>query len=81
MLRDIVVNQEPSTFKGVFYEEIALLGALVFIAGLMIANTFEQTPLPVYITVVVSIVLIATCRIVVYRYNIRYPKIFNVRET
>lgn len=81
MLRDIVVNQEPATFKGVFYEEIALLGAFVFVIGLMIANTFEQSPLPVYITVVVSIILIVTCRIVVHRYNLRYPKIFNVRET
>lgn len=81
VLRDIVVNQEPTTFKGVFYEEIAVVGALFFIGGLMIANTFEQTALPVYITVVASIALIIVCRLLVYRYHIRYPKIFNVRET
>jgi len=75
VLRDIVVNQEPSTFKGVLYEELAILGALVFVAGLMIANTFEQTPMPVYITVVVSMLVIAAARILVYRYHVRYPKI------
>jgi len=80
MLRDIVVNQEPSTFKGIFYEEIAVFGALVFIAGLMIANTFEQTPMPVYTTVIASMLVIAICRVLVYRYKLRYPKIFNVRE-
>lgn len=76
MLRDIVVNQEPSTFKGVIYEEVAVLGALVFVAGLMIANTFEQTAIPVYVTVILSMLVIVIVRLVVYRYDIRYPKIF-----
>ncbi len=72
-LRDIVVNQEPSTFKGVFYEEVAILGALVFAVGLMIANQFEHTQAPVLIAIVVSILLIAACRIAIYRYNLNYP--------
>jgi NitT/TauT family transport system substrate-binding protein len=75
VLRDIVVNQEPTTFKGVLYEELAVLGALVFVAGLMIANTFEQTPMPVYVTVVVSILVIMIARVLVYHYHVRYPKI------
>lgn len=73
-LRDIVVNQEPSTFKGVFYEEIAILGALIFALGLMIANQFEHTEVPVLIAIVVSILFIVVCRIIVYRYDIRYPR-------
>lgn len=73
-LRDIVVNQEPSTFKGVFYEEVAILGALVFSVGLMIANSFEHSQTPVLVTIVLSILFIAVCRIVIYRYNLRYPR-------
>jgi NitT/TauT family transport system substrate-binding protein len=72
-LRDIVVNQEPSTFKGVFYEEVAILGALVFAAGLMIANQFEQTQTPVMIAIVSSIAFIVLSRIAIYRYKLRYP--------
>lgn len=75
MLRDIVVNQEPATFKGVIYEEVAVLGALVFVAGLMVANTFEQSPIPVYVTVVISMLIIVLLRVLVYRYDIRYPKL------
>ncbi|MCD8504293.1 MAG: ABC transporter substrate-binding protein [Burkholderiaceae bacterium] len=73
-LRDIVVNQEPSTFKGVFYEEVAILGALVFSFGLMIANHFEHSKTPVLVTIVLSILFIAACRIVIYRYNLHYPR-------
>jgi NitT/TauT family transport system substrate-binding protein len=72
-LRDIVVNQEPSTFKGVFYEEVAILGALVFAVGLIIANQFEQTQTPVMIAIVSSIAFIALCRIAIYHYKLRYP--------
>eukprot|EP01037_Dinobryon_pediforme_P040746 gene40746-50064_t len=43
MLRDIVINQEPSTFKGVIYEEAAIVGALFLVGGLMISNHFEYT--------------------------------------
>lgn len=57
MLRDIVINQEPSTFKGVIYEEVAVIGALCLVVGLMIANHFEYTPLPVYLSLILSIVL------------------------
>lgn len=73
-LRDIVVNQEPSTFKGVFYEEVAILGALVFSVGLMIANRFEHSGTPVLVTIVLSILFIAACRIAIYRYNLHYPR-------
>ena len=72
-LRDIVVNQEPSTFKGVFYEEVAILGALVFSVGLMIANNFEHSEIPVLVTIAVSILFIAACRIAIYRYKLHYP--------
>lgn len=73
-LRDIVVNQEPSTFKGVFYEEVAILGSVVFCVGLMIANSFEHSEAPVLATIILSILFIAVCRIAIYHYNLRYPR-------
>lgn len=73
MLRDIIVNQEPATFKGVIYEEAAVLGAFVFVGGLMLANYFEHTPVPVYISFAAGILVILVVRIVVHHYHIRYP--------
>ena len=74
MLRDIVVNQEPSTFKGVIYEEVALVGAFCLVIGLMIANHFEYTPIPVYLSLIFSIILIICLRLAIYKYHWRYPK-------
>jgi uncharacterized membrane protein YeiH len=51
MLRDVLINQEPSTFKGVIYEEAAILGGIFIILGLLIANRFEHFTLPVYVTI------------------------------
>lgn len=74
MLRDILVNQEPSTFKGVIYEEAAIVGALFLVAGLFISNHFEYTPLPVYISLISSILLIICLRLAIYKYHWHYPK-------
>ena len=73
MLRDIVVNQEPATFKGVIYEEIAIVGAVVFLIGLFFANFFENTMVPVLLSVVIGALVIVGLRLIVYRYKIRYP--------
>lgn len=75
MLRDIVINNEPATFKGVIYEEIAVVGALIFVAGLMIANYYEHTSIPVYVTIAASVSTIMMLRMLIYRYHIKYPKI------
>jgi uncharacterized membrane protein YeiH len=76
MLRDIVVNNEPATFKGVFYEEIAVVGAMVFIFGLMVfANQHEHSALPVYLSIGASLCVIIMLRVLIARYNIKYPKI------
>ena len=74
MLRDIVINNEPATFKGVIYEELAVVGALVFVAGLMVANHYELTSIPVYVSIVATVCLIMLLRVLVYRYHIKYPK-------
>jgi len=76
MLRDIVVNNEPATFKGVFYEEIAVVGALVFTFGLiMFANQHEHSALPVYLSIGASLSVIILLRVLIARYHIKYPKI------
>jgi len=74
MLRDIVVNREPSTFKGVIYEEAAVVGALCLVGGLMIANHFEYSAIPVYLSIITSIVFIICLRLAIYQYHWRYPK-------
>lgn len=74
MLRDIVINQEPSTFKGVIYEEVAVVGVLILVGGLMIANHFEYTAIPVYLSIIFSIVLIICMRLAIYKYHWHYPK-------
>lgn len=75
MLREIVINNEPATFKGVIYEEIAVIGALIFVAGLIVANHYEHTSIPVYLSIGVAVSMIMLLRILVYRYHIKYPKI------
>ena len=74
MLRDIVINNEPATFKGVIYEEIAVIGALIFVFGLMIANQHEHSALPVYISIGAAVAFIMVLRTIVYRYHLKYPK-------
>lgn len=76
MLRDIVINNEPATFKGVIYEEIAVVGALIFVFGLMIfANPQEHTAMPVYLSIAASLGLVILLRTLIARNNIKYPKI------
>ena len=75
MLRDILLNQEPSTFKGVIYEEVAIVGAFFLVGGLMIANHFEYTPIPVYISLFSSLALIFGLRLAIYHYHWSYPTI------
>jgi NitT/TauT family transport system substrate-binding protein len=73
MLRDIVINREPASFKGVIYEEAAIIGSAVFVAGLFIANFFEQSPLPVYAAFASGVLMVMLIRFVVHRWNLRYP--------
>jgi len=79
-LRDVVINQEPHTFKGVIYEEVALLGGIVVLGGLLLANRYEHSSLPVGLTVAGSVVLVVVTRLVVSRFKIRYPASFGGGE-
>jgi uncharacterized membrane protein YeiH/ABC-type nitrate/sulfonate/bicarbonate transport system substrate-binding protein len=73
-LRDIVINQEPHTFKGVIYEESAILGGLFIVCGLVVSNHYEHTSLPVHLTIVMGTLLIISVRIIIEKFEIQYPK-------
>ncbi len=75
MLRDVLVNQEPHTFKGVIYEEAAVIGGLILTAGLFISNYFESSSTPVLLTVIFTFFFLISLRLIIYRYNITYPTI------
>lgn len=76
-IRDIVTNQEPHTFKGVIYEEAAVVGGLLLVIGFLAANASEHSAMPVYLSIIISVVSIIGLRLAIYRYNLKYPKIFS----
>jgi NitT/TauT family transport system substrate-binding protein len=73
-LRDIVINLEPHTFKGMIYEEAALLGGVFIVLGLWVANSFEHSATPVLVTIVGSTLFILAIKWVIDKYNIKYPQ-------
>ncbi|MEI7530439.1 MAG: TRIC cation channel family protein [Betaproteobacteria bacterium] len=73
MLRDIVINQEPMTFKGVIYEEAAVIGGIFIVAGLILSNNYEHSSIPVYLTIFSGMALIVFLRLIVYHFGLRYP--------
>ncbi len=75
VLRDVLVNQEPHTFKGVIYEEAAVAGGLVLTGGLFIANYYESSPIPVVLTVGFTFIFLVGLRLAIYRYKLQYPEI------
>ena len=74
MLRDIVINEEPATFKGVIYEEAAVMGGIFMVIGLVIANSYEHSATPVYLTICCSLALIVALRLAIYKFHWEYPK-------
>jgi uncharacterized membrane protein YeiH len=79
-LRDIVINQEPHTFKGMIYEETALLGGLLIVLGLMVANAFEHSAVPVYLTIMLGTLFIILIKLLIDKFNIKYPQFICSRE-
>jgi NitT/TauT family transport system substrate-binding protein len=74
VIRDVIINQEPSAFKKTIYEEVAVLGALLMVVGLYFCNQFEHSAYPVVICIVSTLILIIAIRLAVYHFNIQYPK-------
>lgn len=81
MLRDIVINREPLTFRGVVYEEVAIIGGLVMAAGLYLANSYEHSAEPVWISVGGSILVIFVIKLLVHHYDWRYPTRDAIQES
>ena len=75
MLRDVLVNQEPHTFKGVIYEEAAVVGGLVLTAGLFVSNYYESSPIPVLLSVVFTFFFVVILRLFIFKYNLQYPEL------
>jgi uncharacterized membrane protein YeiH len=71
MLLDIVTGNEPRTFKGEPYEEIAVLGALVLCACLWFADRYEHASWIVTFAILLVIVVVYTARMLVIVLGIR----------
>ena len=73
ILRDIVINREPVNFRGKIFEEAAMAGAIVLIGLLYFANQYEETPVPVYLAILVAIVFTIGLHTTINRHEWRYP--------
>jgi len=71
MLLDVVTGREPRTFQGEPYEEIAVLGALMLIIGLLIADKFETLQWPVLAAMVASWWFVFAARQAVIAFKLR----------
>ena len=71
MLLDVITGREPRTFQGEPYEELAVLGSLVLIAGLLIADRFETLSWPVAAALTVAWLSVFVGRLVVTRFQLR----------
>ena len=73
LLRDVIVNREPSNFRGAIYEEIAVLSGLLVVIGLIVANHFEHSRWMIHTVLAAAVVIITITRLLVVKYNPRYP--------
>ena len=72
-LRDLAAHRYPNTFRGVIFEEIAMAGGLVLVAGLYFAHRFSNDSVPVDVPITVAGAFIAITRLIVVKKDIRYP--------
>ena len=63
MLMDVITGREPRTFQGVPYEEIAVGGGFVLLAGLSVADRYEHEPWLVGASLVSAMVLVFLARL------------------
>jgi uncharacterized membrane protein YeiH/ABC-type nitrate/sulfonate/bicarbonate transport system substrate-binding protein len=73
ILRDIVINREPVNFRGKIFEEAAIVGAIVLVGLLYVANHFEGSPVPVYLAILTSIVFTISLHTLILRRGWLYP--------
>jgi NitT/TauT family transport system substrate-binding protein len=71
ILLSMVTVQQPRTFQGELYEEIAVGGGLFMLGGLWIANHFEHTTWIVFASIVATFVAVFLARLAAIRFNLR----------
>lgn len=71
MLLDVVTGREPRTFQGEPYEEIAVLGGLMLILGLWLANKFEHSEALVVSIILATMASVFALRLLVVKYGLR----------
>jgi NitT/TauT family transport system substrate-binding protein len=71
MLLDVVTGREPRTFQGEPYEEIAIIGGILLLVGLRVADGFEHEPQIVTGSILVTLVVVFTLRMLVVTFGLR----------
>jgi uncharacterized membrane protein YeiH len=75
VLLDIVTGREPRTFRGVIYEEIAILGGLFLFGMLYLANYVEDVQRHIVLAIIATFVLVFVVRITVVRMGWSAPRL------
>ncbi len=75
VMMDIVSGREPRTFRGVMYEEIAILGGLVLLALLYLAQYASNVELFIQAAIVQTFILVYALRIVSVQMDWTAPKL------
>ncbi|MFM2105188.1 MAG: hypothetical protein RL338_220, partial [Chloroflexota bacterium] len=71
ILSEILVNREHARFEGEIYEEAAAAGALVLLAGLLVANANEHLPGLVIGSAGIALVVLLAVRYALARWELR----------
>lgn len=74
IITDVLTRREHQAFFGAIYEEIAVLGAVVLLAGLVVANRHEHRPVLVLAAAVVALLATLCLRTVAVALRVRYPE-------
>jgi NitT/TauT family transport system substrate-binding protein len=70
-LLDVVTGREPRTFQGEPYEEIAIIGSVLLLVGLRIADRFEHEPQVVTGSILGTLVVVFALRMLVVAFKLR----------
>ena len=73
MLLDICTGREPRTFTGEIYEELGILGGLVLIALLSLANHVSDVETFIVVAIIFTFALVYGLRIFVVQRGLRAP--------
>jgi len=72
---DVASGREPKTFRGVMYEEIAVLGGLALMALLYLAQFATNVELFIQVAIIQTFILVYVLRIVSVQMDWTAPKL------